>query len=320
MSVTLHLHGELDISRGDMLVGLSDAPKAVRNLRATLVWMSPARLDVGHPYLIRHCTQSVCAEVVRVISKLDLMTLEDRDCAELAMNEIGTVELETHKPLFCDAYDRNRATGSFILIDPMSNATVAAGMIRSALESGPRSRTGGHSTGLIVWFTGLSAAGKSTICRAVYERLWARGLRVEILDGDEVRRHLTSDLGFTRSDRDENIRRVGFVAEMLARNGVIALVAAISPYRTARDEVRAKTANFIEVYVNAPLDICERRDPKGLYLKARAGEIRGFTGLDDPYEPPVQPEVECHTDREALSESTEKVLAAIDQALAGSAR
>jgi adenylyl-sulfate kinase len=190
----------------------------------------------------------------------------------------------------------------------------SAGDGRSTLIAPARARAGNRQ-GLIVWFTGLSAAGKSTICRAVYERLWATELSVEMLDGDELRRHLTSDLGFTKSNRDENIRRIGFVAEMLARNGVIVLVSVISPYRAARDEARARFANFIEVYVNTPLAVCEARDPKGLYRKARSGQLRAFTGIDDPYEPPLHPEVECRTERETISESLEKVLAVIDKAL-----
>ena len=171
--------------------------------------------------------------------------------------------------------------------------------------------------GLTVWFTGLSGSGKTTLCRAVYERLAARGCRLELLDGDTVRKHLSKGLGFSREDRDENIRRIGFVAGLLTRNGVIALAAAISPYRAVRDEVRASIGDFVEVYVNAPLEVCEGRDPKGLYRKARAGQLPAFTGIDDPYEPPLQPEVECRTDRETLEECIAKVLGAIDRALEG---
>jgi len=187
----------------------------------------------------------------------------------------------------------------------------------SSAEDG-RSTLPVHGTnrgGLTVWFTGLSGAGKSTICRAVYERLWAIGARVEMLDGDELRCHLTRDLGFSRSDRDENIRRIALVAGMLARNGVIALVSVISPYRAARAEARARSANFVEVYVNAPLEVCEARDPKGLYRKARSGQLHGFTGIDDPYEPPLYPDVECRTDCERAPESVERVLVAINSAL-----
>ncbi len=166
--------------------------------------------------------------------------------------------------------------------------------------------------GVTVWFTGLSASGKTTISQRVAELLRARGYRVETLDGDIVRQNLTKGLGFSKEDRDENIRRIGFVAHLLSRNGVIAIVAAISPYREIRDEVRARIGRFVEVFANAPVEVCEQRDPKGLYRKARAGEIKGFTGIDDPYEPPLAPEVECRTDRETIEESVAKVLHALE--------
>lgn len=168
--------------------------------------------------------------------------------------------------------------------------------------------------GVTVWFTGLSGAGKTTIRMAVEKALRDRQLKVEVLDGDIVRQHLTRGLGFSKEDRDENIRRIGFVAHLLSRNGVIVLVSAISPYRNTRDEVREQIGDFVEVYVNAPLAICEQRDVKGLYKKARAGEIKQFTGIDDPYEAPLNPEVECHTDQETLEESTAKVLSYLEQA------
>jgi len=163
--------------------------------------------------------------------------------------------------------------------------------------------------GVTVWFTGLSGAGKTTISKAVGQYLREKGYKLEILDGDIVRQNLTKGLGFSKADRDENIRRIGFVAHLLSRNGVIVLVSAISPYREMRAEVRAKISNFVEVYVNAPLEVCEQRDIKGLYKRARAGEIKQFTGIDDPYEKPIDPEVECYTDRETEAESTAKVLA-----------
>jgi len=170
-----------------------------------------------------------------------------------------------------------------------------------------------NQKGVTVWFTGLSGAGKTTLARAVYDELKRRGYRVEILDGDVVRQYLTKGLGFSKEDRDENIRRIGFVAHLLTRNGVIVLVAAISPYRATREEVRKKIGDFIEVYVNAPLEVCEERDVKGLYKKARAGEIKNFTGISDPYEPPLNPEVECRTDSERVEESVAKVLGKLEE-------
>ena len=165
--------------------------------------------------------------------------------------------------------------------------------------------------GLTVWFTGLPSSGKTTIASAVYQRLCSAGYRVELLDGDEVRETLCKDLGFSHTDREENLRRVAFVSELLARNGIIVLVAAISPYRKVREEIRLKASNFVEVYVNAPLSLCERRDVKGLYRRARKGEIPNLTGIDDVYEPPVDPELECRTDLESPSASAAKVLARI---------
>ncbi len=167
--------------------------------------------------------------------------------------------------------------------------------------------------GFILWFTGLSGSGKTTITKALEPELKARGCKVEILDGDVVRTNLSKGLGFSQEDRDTNIRRIGFVAHLLSRNGVVAITAAISPYRAIRDEIRAMEPNFVEVYITAPLEVCEGRDVKGLYAKARAGEIKGFTGIDDPYEEPLNPEVICDTERETVEESVKKVLTKLEQ-------
>ncbi|MEB3210155.1 MAG: adenylyl-sulfate kinase [Leptolyngbyaceae bacterium] len=167
--------------------------------------------------------------------------------------------------------------------------------------------------GVTIWFTGLSGSGKTTIRMALEQKLRSRGLKVEVLDGDIVRQNLTKGLGFSKEDRDENIRRIGFVSHLLTRNGVIVMVSAISPYRAIRDEVRERIGDFIEVYANAPLEICEERDVKGLYKKARSGEIKQFTGVSDPYEEPLNPEVECRTDLETLEESTDKVLKKLEE-------
>jgi adenylylsulfate kinase len=165
--------------------------------------------------------------------------------------------------------------------------------------------------GVVVWFTGFSGAGKSTIAEALTDRLKSEGYQLEVLDGDEIRENLTKDLGFSKQDRDTNIRRIGFVAKLLARNGVIVLVPVISPYRAIREEMRASIDNFLEVFVNAPISVCEERDVKGLYKQVRAGKIKQFTGIDDPYEPPTNPEVECRTDLEELAESVNKIVTAL---------
>ena len=167
--------------------------------------------------------------------------------------------------------------------------------------------------GFILWFTGLSGSGKTSISKALEPELKARGCKVEILDGDVVRTNLSKGLGFSKEDRDTNIRRIGFVANLLSRNGIVAMTAAISPYRAIRDEIRAMEPNFVEVYVKAPLEVCEARDVKGLYAKARAGEIKGFTGIDDAYEAPLNPEIVCSTDEESLEESVKKVLSKLEQ-------
>jgi adenylylsulfate kinase len=177
--------------------------------------------------------------------------------------------------------------------------------------NGLHEQLGRDARGLTVWLTGLSGAGKTTIANALCAELLNRGFRVELLDGDVVRKNLCSDLSYSKEDRNENIRRIGFVAELLTRNGTIVLVSTISPYRQIREEVRAKIRDYLEVYVNTPLQVCERRDPKGLYKKARAGEITHFTGIDDPYEAPLAPEIECNTDGESLVVCTHKIMAAV---------
>jgi bifunctional enzyme CysN/CysC len=319
MSVLVSLKEHIDLGRGDMLCDPQSPPSRAKGFRAKLVWMSSEPLKIGEPYLIKHTTQTACMSVLTVLQKTDIHTLREVPADCLGLNEIGEVEIETHKPIFCDPYAINRATGSFIVIHPVHNATLAGGIIlqphvngANGVDAGLSMSAGkGSGRGLIVWITGLSGAGKTTICQAVHTELLAGGIRVEMLDGDVVRKHLSRELGFSKAERDENIRRIGFVAQLLARHGVVVLVSAISPYRAIREEVRAGTKSFIEVFANAPLNVCEQRDPKGLYKKARAGEFPGFTGIDDPYEPPLSPEVECRTDQESTKESVDKVVAAI---------
>lgn len=194
------------------------------------------------------------------------------------------------------------------MIDPVENEISLTGL---TTENDHKETASIIKKGLTVWLTGLSGAGKSTIALAVHGHLEARGLHAEILDADELRKHLNRDLGFSKEDRDENVRRIGFVADLLTRHGIIVLVAAIAPYRKTRDEVREKIGRFVEVHVDAPLSLCESRDPKNLYKKVRRGELQNFTGVDDPYEPPLSPDVRCNTDTETIDESAAKVLQTI---------
>ena len=312
-SVTLLLDRDIDCGRGDMLADPACPPASMRRFRATLLWMSVMPLGLDRPYLIKHTSRYVCASLARVMGVIDPVTLARRPAGSLELNEFAEVEVETHQPIYADCYGQNRKTGAFLVVDPISNETLAGGMIAGRLEAAETARKHCAAGGMAVWFTGLSSAGKSTISSAVFEKLWAKGYKVEVLDGDAVRQHLSRDLGFSKQDRDENIRRIGFLAELLVRNGVIVLVAAISPYRRVRDEIRARIVDFVEVYVNAPLEVVEQRDLKGIYRRCRVGEIRGVTGIDDPYEPPGTPEVECRTDRETVAESADKVIEEVER-------
>jgi bifunctional enzyme CysN/CysC len=327
LSAMLSLSTHVDLGRGDMLADPERMPTISKRVVANLIWMSRIPLRLNSPYLIKHTTQTLCGCITRVRHRSEISSFEQQEAKTLQINDIGLVELETHKPMFCDPYKSNRATGSFVVIDALNNDTVAGGMIletavfrnrgeySDATEIFQSTTTLPQNKGLTVWFTGLSGSGKTTICRSVYTELLARGIRAEFLDADELRKHLNSDLGFTKEDRDENIRRIGFVAGLLTRNGVVALVAAISPYRASREEVRRTIGNFIEVYVDTSLSICEDRDPKGLYKRARAGQIQGFTGIDDPYEPPLTPDVRCDTEHRNIKTNVHTVVSAILQFL-----
>lgn len=318
-SVVLTLAHHVDVGRGDMLVDPRREPTISNRFKAELIWMSSKPMIKDVPYLIKHTTQLLCCHITRLLHRLNVDTFRQDKSETLGLNEIGLAEIETHKSMFFDSYSKNRATGNFIIIDPATNDTVAAGVIpedAATANIGTWADTNltavaCATSGLVVWFTGLSGAGKSTICKSAAIELMAMGFRVEVLDADEVRKGLCSDLGFTREDRIENVRRLGFVAQLLAQHGVIVLVAAISPYRSAREELRRVVSNYLEVFVNAPLAVCEQRDPKGLYKRARSKSLKNFTGIDDPYEPPLSAEVECLTECESVTASTSKVVAAI---------
>ena len=317
-SVVLTTTDHIDLGRGDMLVGAEQVPTVATRVTAYLIWMSHTPLQKDIRYLVKHTTKVVCGRVNRLNHKIDINSFEKLEADSLQFNEIGEVQLDLHTPIFCDPYQRNRTTGSFIVIDPFNNDTLAAGMIVEAtparagevMDDSAGSRVT-QQRGLTVWFTGLSGAGKTTICRAVATELLAHGLQVEVIDGDVIRNYLCKDLGFSKQDRDENIRRIAFVAQLLTRNGTVVLVSAISPYREGRDGARRAIGDFVEVYVSTPLDVCEVRDPKDLYKKARSGKIHGFTGIDDPYEPPLAAEIVCNTDRESTRESSSKVVASV---------
>lgn len=310
-SVAVSLSEDVEVGRGDMLAEKESLPTVARRVTATVVWLSGRRLQVNGRYLIKHTSKTVGGSITGINARVDIDTFQKIPSSALHLNDIGDVEIELRQPIFCDAYSSNRSTGSFILVDPADNSTAGAGMISHIHPEGVWDKFPNSPEGAIIWFTGLSGAGKSTIAREVYNELWARGVKVELLDGDELRKDLCKDLGFTQEDRDENIRRIGVVASMLARNGVVVLVSVISPYRTGREEARRRFPNFLEVFVNAPLSVCEARDPKGLYRKARKGLIPRFTGIDDPYERPISPEIECKTDEETLIQCTHKVLTAL---------
>ena len=315
LSVTVTLDRPLVLGRGDMLADPAHPPAASRSFRADVVWMNQTPLVAEKPYLVRHMTRQVCAMVSRVEKTIACRQLAHPEADSIRWNGIGTVCLETQRPLYSDPYAANPTTGTFTFTDPSTNCTAGVGMIRRLLTVSEKGEapTWHGSAGLTVWFTGLSGAGKTTIARAVHDELRARDFRAQVLDGDVLRRQISKDLGFSKEDRDENIRRLAFFARLLNRNGVIVLVAAISPYRAVRDEIRQSAGNFLEVYVNAPIEVCEQRDAKGHYRSARTGQLSHFTGITDPYEPPLTPEIECRTDRESVSQSVAAVLTAIDR-------
>ncbi len=308
-SVTLTLTDEIDVSRGDMLCRVDDIAEVSDQFEVQLVWMHDTDLLPGRPYLMKIGTRTVRATVSTPKYSINVNTVEHVAAKTLALNDLGVATLTTDQLIAFDPYVANRRTGGFILIDRVTNDTIAAGMIRFALRRShnlhgqaldvdrqSRERRNGHRS-LVVWFTGLSASGKSTIANLVEQKLSSLNMHTYLLDGDNVRLGLNRDLGFTEADRVENIRRVTEVARLMTDAGLIALVSFISPYRAEREAARERvgTDDFIEVYVDTPLEEAERRDPKGLYAKARRGELKNFTGIDAPYEPPQSPEVRIDT-------------------------
>jgi bifunctional enzyme CysN/CysC len=333
MSIALRLEDDLDISRGDMICRPHNRPTVDRHIEATVCWMADEPVTAGAVYAIKHTSRMARAVIEDVRYRIDVNSLHrDEHARELGLNDIGRIRLRTTVPLIFDEYRRNRSTGSFILIDEATNGTVGAGMIieahmeraeadsaevtwdRHGLGRGARWALLGQR-GATVWLTGLPAAGKSTIAAALEERLARDGYRAYRLDGDNLRYGLNSDLGFDPGDRAENIRRMAHVASLFADSGTIAIVSAISPYAVDRALARSVhdrgELEFVEVFVDTPIEECERRDPKGLYARARAGKIHGLTGVDAPYEAPREPELALRPTEHELDELVEGLVVAL---------
>jgi len=342
-SVSLTTSDELDISRGDMLVRPLNLPIVDSEIDAMICWTADEPMKPGTQYWLRQTTREVKAFISRVVYRIDVDTLHRDKVEAFELNDIGRVQIQTAQPIFFDRYQLNRETGSFILIDPQSNNTVAAGMIRGRVQSAEkvvtrlgesdpgkrltspdvvweswniplseREAQNGHRAA-VLWFTGLPASGKSSIAREVERRLFAEGCQTTLLDGDQVRHGLNGDLGFTPDDRTENIRRVGEVASLFFQQGNIVLCTFVSPFREDRRRARdlVPEGRFVEVFVDTPLEECERRDPKGLYARAGRGEIAHMTGLTSPYEPPENAEIVVRTEGRTIDESVVAVIRAL---------
>ena len=321
-AVTLVLAEEIDVARGDMLAAVRERPALADQFAAHLVWMVAEKLLPGRSYLMKINHATLPATVTELKHRVDIDTLARLAAKTLSLNEVGVANLSLARPVPFDPYAVNRTTGAFILIDRYSNETVAAGMIdfplrratnihhqNIAVSKAARSALKHHKPA-VLWFTGLPGAGKSTIANLVEVALNARGVHTLLLDGDNVRHGLNRDLGFTEADRVENIRRVGEVAKLMTEAGLVVLCSFISPFRAERRMVREllEPGEFLEIFVDTPLAQCIARDPKGLYRRALAGEIRNFTGVDQPYEPPEQPELHLAADRAEAAALAQQVI------------
>jgi len=308
-SVTITLEDEIDCSRGDVLCVADNPPETADQFEATLVWLSDEDLHVGRGYWLKLGTQTVSATVQQPKHRVDVNTMDELAAKTLSLNDIGVAEVYSDKVLVFENYSENRTLGGFILIDKITNATVAAGMLNFSLRRSQNVHwqatdiTREHHASLknqtprVLWFTGLSGSGKSTIANEVEKKLALMNRHTFLLDGDNVRHGLNKDLGFTEADRIENIRRIGEVAKLMTDAGLIVLTAFISPFRAERRMVREmlKDHEFVEIFVDTPLEVAEQRDVKGLYKKARAGDLKNFTGIDSPYEAPEKPEITVNT-------------------------
>lgn len=324
-AVTLLLEDELDLSRGSMLSGTDDRPILSDQLVAQMINFDDAPLRAGQSYWLRTETDQVSATITKLQHRIDIESFTPSDTHELALNEIGLCQLQLNLPLVFDLYQNQRSTGAFVLIDRVSNKTVAAGMIREnghqasnihwqsvVLDAKARAEQKFQKP-VVLWFTGLSGSGKSTLAGLLEKRLHSLGKHTYLLDGDNLRHGLNRDLGFSQADRSENIRRIGDVSHLMLDAGLIVLAALITPLQADRDRLRARFADedFIEIFVDTPLETCIERDPKGLYAKALAGEIQDFTGIDAPYQRPHTPDLHLQTD----GRNVEELLAEIEHYL-----
>ena len=322
-SVTVCFADEIDCSRGNVIAAAANPPQAADQFEATLVWLNDEAMHVGRAYWLKLGSQTVSVTVQQPKYAVNVNTMEHIAVKTLDLNAIGVAEIFTDKPIVFEPYQDNRALGGFILIDKLTNATVAAGMIHFSLRRAqnvhwqPTDLTRDdharlkNQTPRVLWFTGLSGAGKSTIANEVEKLLNVMNRHTFLLDGDNVRHGLNKDLGFTEADRIENIRRVGEVAKLMADAGLIVLTAFISPFRAEREMVRQMLpeGEFIEIYVDTPLEVAEARDVKGLYKKARSGQLANFTGIDSPYEPPEAPEIRVNTAEMTAEEAARYIIA-----------
>ena len=324
-SITITLEEEIDCSRGDVLATADDPPEVADQFETTIVWMDDEPLVVGRGYWLKLGTQMVSVTIAEPKYEIDVNTMEHLASQTLNLNQIGVCEITTDRRIVFDPYTENRALGGFILIDKITNHTVGAGMLHFSLRRSqnvhwqPTDITRDHHASMknqtprVLWFTGLSGSGKSTIANEVEKKLALMNRHTFLLDGDNVRHGLNKDLGFTESDRIENIRRIGEVAKLMTDAGLIVLTAFISPFRADRQLVRDMIdgGEFIEIHVDTPLEIAEARDVKGLYKKAREGKLKNFTGIDSPYEPPESPEIRVNTVEMTPEEAADHIIAKI---------
>ncbi|MGE5502066.1 MAG: sulfate adenylyltransferase subunit CysN [Ignavibacteriales bacterium] len=326
-SVTITLQDEIDVSRGDVIATAAEPPQVSDQFESTIVWFDDDHLLPGRPYLLKIGARTVGASITELKHRVNVNTLEHTAAKTLELNEIGVCNISLDRAIPFEAYADNRDLGGFILIDRMSNRTVGAGMLHFALrraanihwqatdvDKAARATLNGQKA-RVVWFTGLSGAGKSTIANLVEKRLHALGRHTYLLDGDNVRHGLNKDLGFTEEDRVENIRRVAEVAKLMVDAGLVVLTAFISPFRAERRLARSLMGEgeFVEVFIDTPLAEAEKRDVKGLYRKARAGELKNFTGVDSPYEEPESPEIRIDTTGLSPVEAAEKIVAWLEE-------